>query len=60
MFERYQDYEGISGFFLDLLCPQDPCGPGHPCGVDPCSPVQEKGEGQFIIEDNFATGRFTS
>ena len=18
--------------FFDLLCPQDPCGPGHPCG----------------------------
>ena len=49
MFERYQDYEGISGFFLDLLCPQDPCGL-----------VQEKGEGQFNIEDNFATGRLTS
>ena len=49
MFERYQDYEGISGFFLYLLCPQDSCGP-----------VQEKGERQFIIEDNFATEQFTS
>ena len=26
--------------------------------VDPCGPVQEKGEGQFIIEDNFATRQF--